>query len=92
VTWIWLLLKSECQSMGMDGREERSLGKLSCAGRVLTFILLGWVSFYYQQLMQISCIKSDLKHDVWCLQWQNTGGWVLQFWCIVSEIHISMQK
>jgi hypothetical protein len=35
------------------GWGERSLGKLSVAGRVLTFILLGLVMFYQQQLMQI---------------------------------------
>jgi hypothetical protein len=28
MTWIWLLSKIECQSLGMNGREERSLGKL----------------------------------------------------------------
>jgi hypothetical protein len=28
MTWIWLVSKIECQSMGMDGREQRSLGKL----------------------------------------------------------------
>jgi hypothetical protein len=28
MTWIWLVSKIECQRMGMDGREQRSLGKL----------------------------------------------------------------
>ena len=28
MTWIWLVSKIECLSMGMDGREQRSLGKL----------------------------------------------------------------
>jgi len=39
MTWIWLLSEIECLSMGMDVREEISLGKLSTAGRVLTFSL-----------------------------------------------------
>jgi len=55
MTWIWLLSEIVCLSMDMDGKEQRSLGKLSTAGKVLTFILLGWVIFYYQQLMQFFC-------------------------------------
>jgi len=51
MTWIWLLSEIECLSMGMDVREEISLGKLSTAGRVLTFSLQrrvgGGVTFYY---------------------------------------------
>ena len=84
MTWIWLLLKIECRSMGNGWEERDHLVNFSTAGRVLTFILLGWVTFYYQQLMQIFCLKSDVEHDAWCLQWQNTGvgiaGLVHHFW------------
>jgi hypothetical protein len=63
------LSKIECQSMDMGVRGERyNLVNFSTAGTVLTFIQLGWVTFYYQQLMQILCIKSDLKQDAPCLQ------------------------
>ena len=34
MTWIWLVSKIECQSMGMDGREEDHLVNFSTARSV----------------------------------------------------------
>ena len=73
MTWIWLLSKIECQSMGMDGREERALANFSIAWRWLTFILLGWVTFYYQQLMQILMYK--IWREAWCVVSTMTKHW-----------------
>jgi len=41
----------------MGGKRDH-LANFSITGRGLTFILLGWVTFYYQQLMQILMYKN----------------------------------
>jgi hypothetical protein len=39
------VLEVECLSMGMDGREQRSLGKIQHWWESIN-LLLGWVTFY----------------------------------------------
>jgi len=76
--WLYVLYTGFCQKLSakvwewMGGNRDHLIN-FSTAERVVTFILLGWITFYYQQLMQIFCIKCDVKHDAWCLQLQNTG-------------------
>ena len=75
MTWIWLVSKIECLSMGMDGREQRSLGKLWHFWEGVTLHSAGVGHFLLPTINAnfFFCIKSDMKHDRWCLQCQNTG-------------------
>jgi hypothetical protein len=61
--WAWM------------GKKRDHLVYFSTAGRVLTFILLGWVTFYYQQLMPIFCIKGDMKHESGVYSDKTVGGY-----------------
>ena len=55
------------------GGKRDHLVNFSTAGRVLTFILLGWVTFYYQQLMQIFLYKKWC--EAWCAVFTVTKHW-----------------
>ena len=58
----------QCLSMGMDGREERSLGKIQYCWESINFHPAGMGHI----LLTINAIffwtNSDVKHDIWCIE------------------------
>ena len=56
------------------GVKRDHLVNFSTAGRVITFILLGWVTFYYQQLIQIFFLYKKWL-EAWCVVFTVTKHW-----------------
>jgi len=54
--------------MGMDGREERSLGKIQPCWKSINFHPAGVGHILLTTINANFWTNSDVKHDAWCIQ------------------------
>ena len=74
MAWIWLLSKIECLSMGMDGREERSLGKLQYSWESINLHPAG-VGHFLLPTFDANSFLYKKWYAAWCLVFTVTKHW-----------------
>lgn len=62
------LAVSEVECLGMDGREERSLGKIQHCWESINLHRAGVGHILLTIMNGNFWTNSDMKHDVWCIQ------------------------